>query len=139
MNRAWEVYEVTSEAMEDFLLKFFQCEARIGKLSNEMREPTSENPDHISFESTNLFKNLHNKLETSKQRVRGKIKCYLINRSNFFQCQIFFVSKEFLWKFCLCLLWEYDWKLNFIVRGQPLLTPLFKKRLKIYKISAVSS
>ena len=96
MDPAWEVYEVTSEAMKDFLLKFFQCEARLGKLSNEMQKATFENPDHISFESTNLLKNLYNKFETSKQRVRGKIKCYVITRSNFFQCEIFFAPKEFL-------------------------------------------
>ena len=55
--------------------KIFRCAAKLGTLCNEIQDTTFEDPDHISFESTNLFKNLHGKFETSKQRVRGKIKC----------------------------------------------------------------
>ena len=49
---------------------YFRGEARLGRLStDEMQEATFEDPNHIYFESTNLFKNLHDKFETSKERV----------------------------------------------------------------------
>ena len=50
--------------MESLLLIFFRCEARLGRLSNEMQKATFEDSDHISFDSTNLFKG---KFATSKQ------------------------------------------------------------------------
>ena len=78
MDCTWEVYEVTLEAMESLPLKFFCCKARLGRLSNEMQEATFEDPDHISFEIINLFKHSLDKFETSKQRVRDKIKCHVL-------------------------------------------------------------
>lgn len=78
MDRTREVYEVTLEAMESLPLKFFRCEARLRRLSNEMQEATFEDPNHMSFEIINLFKHSLDKFETSKQRVRDKIKCHVI-------------------------------------------------------------
>ena len=56
--------------MERTLSKRFRCKTRLGRLSNELQEATFEDPDHISFESTNLFKDLHAKFETNKLRSR---------------------------------------------------------------------
>ena len=60
--------------MERLLSKFFCCETRLGRLSNETQEATFEDPDHMNFESINLFKNLHDKFETRKYRVQEKNK-----------------------------------------------------------------
>ena len=60
----------------NIIVQYNRCETRLGRLSNELQQATFEDPD-ISFESTNLFKDLHAKFETYKQSVRSKIQCYL--------------------------------------------------------------
>ena len=78
---AWEVHEAISESMERTLSKCFRCKTRLGRLSNKLQEATFEDLDHISFESTDLFKDLHAKFETNK--LGDKIKCYFYTTSNF--------------------------------------------------------
>lgn len=58
-----------------------RCRARLERLTNKLQEATFEDPDHISFESTDLFKDLHAKFETNK--LGDKIKCYFYTTSNF--------------------------------------------------------
>ena len=76
-NLAWEVREVISEIMERLLFKRFHCETILERLSNELQDATFDDPYHVSFGSTILLKDLPVKFETYKQRVRGKIKCYV--------------------------------------------------------------
>ena len=63
-NRSWEVSEVISEPIERLLFKRFHCEVRLGRLSNELQDAIFEDPYHISFESTILFKDLPVKFKT---------------------------------------------------------------------------
>ena len=78
--------------MERFLFKRFYCEIRLGRLSNKLEGVTFEDPYHISFESTILFKDLPARFETYEQRVRGKIKCYAFTSSNFCHCEMCFFA-----------------------------------------------
>lgn len=95
---------------------------------------TFEDPD-IIFESTNLFKNLHDKFETSEERVRGKTKCYVFTRVNFFHCEIFLLWKNFSENSASACFEIMEKNLH----GYPLLTPLSEERLKIYQLRAVLS
>ena len=79
-----------SEAMER-LSKRLSYETRYGRLSTDLQEATFEEPNHISFESTNLFKDLQDKFEIYKQRVPGKIKCYFFTSCNFSTVKYFFL------------------------------------------------
>ena len=49
LERQWK------DSFYTFLIQDF------GDLTYELQEPTFEDPDHISFESINLFKDLHEK------------------------------------------------------------------------------
>ena len=100
---------------------YFRGEARLGRLStNEMQEATFEDPNHICFESTNFLKNLHDKFETSKERVWGKIKCYVFTSNTFFHCEIFLLWKKFS-EYSGSACFE-NMKNKFVITWVPLLT-----------------
>ena len=84
--------------MERLLFKCFRCETRLGRSSSELQGATFEDPSHISFESTTLFKDLPVKFETYKSKVSGKTKCYFFTSSNFFHCEIYFCTERILVK-----------------------------------------
>ena len=48
-NRALEVLEVISEAVERLLLKCFRWETRLRRFSNELQEATFEDLDHVTI------------------------------------------------------------------------------------------
>ena len=51
--------QLTSKGTGKLFFKRFRCETRLQRLTNDLQEVTFEDPDHASFESTNLCKDLH--------------------------------------------------------------------------------
>ena len=92
-NRSSEVHEVILEITER-LFRTFSLRKRLWRLSNELQEATIEDPNHISFESIKLIKDLHAEFETYKQRVWCKNKCSFFIGRKFFHCKIYFLLRK---------------------------------------------
>ena len=83
--------------MESLLSKRFFCKARLGRLFNELQEATFEDPDHISVESTNLFKVLHDryKMKHINREFEIKPNILFLLVATFSSVKYFLLQKNF--------------------------------------------